>query len=311
MAHNIETMFSVREKPWHYELTKEATKIIQEAPTSKEALIAAGLDWGVYRKPVYDENAVPIPGYCMNVRDRDNRILGIVSEKYSLIQNSEAFEFTGSLIGEGVTYETAGSLRGGKQIWLLAKLPERQIVGDKLEPYLCFTNSHDGLGAVRCCMTPIRVVCNNTLNFALKGAARSWSAPHRGDMRRQLEEARQTLRLSDLYMKRLDEMGDKLANEQMTEGEMRDALDKLLPINEDASKRAKETVQRKKDSIMICTLAPDLMKFANTKWAFVNAVADYIGHAEPMRKTNHWKEHRWGGIMSGSGLLDQAVRLVS
>lgn len=311
MSHEIETMFSVREKPWHYEYTKDATKIIQEAPTSAEALKAAGLDWTVYRKLVFDEYGREIPGYRMNVRDKDERILGVVSDRYSLIQNKEAFEFTDSLLGEGITYETAGSLRGGKQIWLLAKMPERELVGDKLEPYLCFTNSHDGSGAVRVCMTPIRVVCNNTLNLALNGAARCWSAPHRGDIQRQLEAARATLRLANHYLTRLDEVGDQLANESMTEGEMRDTLDRLFPVNEDDSDRVKETLERKKDQIIVCTLAPDLLKFANTKWAFINGVADFIDHTDPLRKTKHWQEHRWDKIMTGSGLLDRALKAVS
>lgn len=93
--------------------------------------------------------------FFANVRSSDGAVLGVVSDRYQVVQNAEAFAFTDALIGgEGqVHYETAGSLMGGRKIWLLAKLPDTEIVGDKTEPYLCFSNTHDGSGAIRVCMT--------------------------------------------------------------------------------------------------------------------------------------------------------------
>lgn len=111
MAANVETMFYVREKPWHGLGTK-----VMEAPTSKDALILAGLDWKVQQKPIFTESNQLIPGYKANVRDIDNKALGVVSDKYKVIQNDEAFAFTDALLGEGVRYETAGSLKGGKTV---------------------------------------------------------------------------------------------------------------------------------------------------------------------------------------------------
>ena len=121
MAHMImanDSMFSVRVKPWHYEETKEVTKLIQEAPTSKDALHLAGLDWTVDQTDVYTESGLLIPGYKANRRSSDDTILGIVSDKYKVVQNTEAFEFTDAIVGETedgvVKYETAGSLCGGR-----------------------------------------------------------------------------------------------------------------------------------------------------------------------------------------------------
>lgn len=129
--------------------------------------------------------------FFANVRSSDGAVLGVVSDRYQVVQNAEAFAFTDALIGgEGqVHYETAGSLMGGRKIWLLAKLPDTEIVGDKTEPYLCFSNTHDGSGAIRVCMTPIRVVCNNTLNIALNGAKRAWSVRHTGDIQAKLQDS--------------------------------------------------------------------------------------------------------------------------
>lgn len=180
MSANVESMFYAgREKPWHGLGTQ-----VEEAPTSADALRLAGLDWTVQRKPIQVCGGRKVDNFFANVRSSDGAVLGVVSDRYQVVQNAEAFAFTDALIGgEGqVHYETAGSLMGGRKIWLLAKLPDTEIVGDKTEPYLCFSNTHDGSGAIRVCMTPIRVVCNNTLNIALNGAKRAWSVRHTGDI---------------------------------------------------------------------------------------------------------------------------------
>lgn len=306
MSANVETMFYVREKPWHGLGTR-----VEEALTSEEALVAAGLDWTIDSRPVFDEKGNIIAGYKANTRSKDGRVLGIVGSRYSIVQNREAFDFTDALIGEGVKYETAGSLRDGKTIWLLGKMPERYILGDKVEPYICFTNTHDGTGAVKACMTPVRVVCNNTLNCALNGAKRKWSTPHRGNVQARLEEARQTLELADAYLTKLNEEADRLANEKMSEGEMRKALDGMFLLPEKATDRQKRTADKAKEEIIICTLAPDLIKFANTKWGFINAVADYVGHADPVRKTKNFAENRWEQIIGGHFLLDRAMASIA
>ena len=304
MAANVETMFYVREKPWHGLGT-----MVAEAPTSADALKLAGLDWTVDNKPVYDGFGNVISGYYANTRSSDNSVLGIVGTRYKVVQNAEAFEFTDSLIGDGIRYETAGSLRNGRTIWLLGKMPERYIAGDKFEPFVCFTNTHDGTGAVRVCMTPVRVVCNNTLNMALSSAKRSWSAVHSLNISARLEEARQTLELADEYLVNLDETADRLANEKMSEGELHEALDKLFPVEDGASERTKRTAEKAKDEIIICTMRPDLAAFLGTKWGFVNAVSDYVGHSEPARRTTNFEENRWGNIIGGHWLFDKAVEL--
>lgn len=306
MAAEVETMFYVREVPWHGLGTR-----VEEALTSQQALEMAGLDWTIEKKPVFDEDGKIIAGYYANTRSSDKKALGIVSGRYTIVQNHEAFNFTDSLVGEGITYETAGSLRGGKKIWLLGKMPERYICGDKIEPYICFTNSHDGTGAVKACMTPIRVVCHNTLNMALNGAQRWWSTPHRGDVMSRREEARQTLELAEQYLVKLDETADRLANEKMDEGQVQQALDAMFALPEDATQRQQNTAQDAKDQIIVCYLRPDIAQFLNTKWGFINAVSDYVGHSDPVRHTKHYEENRWDSIIGGHALLDKAFSLVT
>ena len=115
MAANVESMFYTRKAPWHGLGVR-----VEEAPESKEALIQAGLDWKVEQTDVYAASGERILGYKANIRDIDRSVLGIVGDRYKIVQNEEAFAFTDGLLGEGVKYETAGSLAGGKIVWMLA-----------------------------------------------------------------------------------------------------------------------------------------------------------------------------------------------
>ena len=123
MAAEVENMFYVKETPWHGLDTE-----VQEAPDSREALRMAGLDWSVVQEPIYTGRKELVEGYKANIWDSDRKPLGVVTDRYRVIQNREAFAFTDSLLGEGVRYETAGSLLGGRKVWMLARMPHEYII---------------------------------------------------------------------------------------------------------------------------------------------------------------------------------------
>lgn len=319
MGHCIEindSMFSAsRVKPWHYELTKDRCKIIQEAPNSKEALIAAGLDWTVEQTPVYMNDGTEIKNYKANVRSDDKTVLGIVTDRYKIVQNEDAFSFTDALVGETedgvVRYETAGSLNGGKRVWLLAKMPTKKVLDDEVEPYMVFSNSHDGTGAIKICMSPVRVVCANTLNLALNTAQRSWSTKHIGNMEDKLEEARHCLGMANIYMDALNNEADRLANIKLDYEQINEILDQMFPVTEKDTDRKRANVEKVKDNYSICYFMPDIAKFRGTAWGAVNAMSDMVGHSAPNRNTANYEENRWGKIMDGHAWLDEFVKLVN
>ena len=311
MAHEVESMYYVSNEangrfvPWHGLGTP-----VEEAPNSYEALRVAGLDWKVESKPVFVNNK-EVPNYVANVRDSDNSVLGIVTNRYKIVQNEEAFAFTDALISGDVRYETAGSLKNGKRIWLLAKLPETKVIEDVVVPYVCFTNTHDGTGAVQAIMSPIRVVCNNTLNLALTNAKRSWSMRHVGDINGKIEEARQVLGLADKYMKELNVFADKLANTSLPFEKAKEIVNELFPISKDDSDREKRNMQKCRDDIMVCYFAPDILKYQNTAYGLVNAVTDWAGHKTPLRNTKSYQENNFGRILDGHPIVDAVVEKVS
>ena len=307
MAANVETMFYTREKPWHGLGT-----MVAEAPNSKDALRLAGLNWKVLQEPVYTENEELIQGYKANVRDTDRKVLGVVTDRYKVIQNEEAFAFTDTLLGEGVRYETAGSLQEGRRVWMLARLPSEFIIGgERISPYMVFSNTHDGSGAVKTALTPIRVVCNNTLNLALRTAKRSWSMIHTGDISGKIEEAKNTLLLADEYMTALGQEFEDLRKIKLSEKQVLDYIKILLPMEENYSLLQKRGVEKlRADMKMRYFDAPDLKGVGNNGYRFVNAVSDFATHSTPRRKTANYKENIFARTADGNPMIDRAYQLV-
>ena len=307
MSANVETMFYTREKPWHGLGTQ-----VMEAPTSAAALSLAGLDWRVIQKPLLTYDEIPVPGFKANLRDSDNQVLGVVTDRYRVVQNEDAFAFTDSLLGEGVTYETAGSLQNGRRTWILAKLPQRYIIsGDEITPYLVFMNSHDGSGAIKAAMTPIRVVCMNTLNLALSTAKRTWSADHVGDIQGKLEDARDTLLYAGRYMEELGKAIDGLNKIRLSDRKVYEYIDALFPLVDNATQTQKKNLLRLKEDVKVRYFeAPDLKGVGKNGYRFVNAVSDFATHSEPLRKRANYKESLFARTVEGNALIDRAYELV-
>ena len=306
MAHEVENIMYVSNEengrfvPWH-----GLGAPVEEAPTSAEAIKLAGLDWTVESRPVFTDSGIEIPNYKANIRDIDQKVLGVVSNRYQIVQNKDAFDFTDSLIGEGCKYETAGSLCGGKRIFLLARMPDAKILDDKFENYICFTNSHDGFSSIRAVVTPVRVVCQNTLSLALGTAKRQWSAKHVGTLNSKLEEAKYTLELANNYLDEFGKAADILAHTQATDAEVEAILDELFPVKEEDSDRRRKNVQEIKDQFMVCMLAPDIQKFRGTAWSAVNAASDWATHTAPKRMTENFQENNFNRVLDGHVVIDK------
>ena len=178
MAHNINfneqtgqhSFFSVKEKAWH-----GLGQLVQDYPTSAEAIKFAGLDYEVAKEDIYttsynsDGQAMDftkrIKTHFATLRKDTGDVLGIVGKDYEIVQNRDAFTFFDSIVGgDGMQYETAGALGNGERIFITAKLPSYIKVGreDLIEQYLFLTTSHDGFGSITAAFTPVRIVCNNS-----------------------------------------------------------------------------------------------------------------------------------------------------
>ena len=237
MAHEISVVNGVEEaayaiKPaWHGLGT-----VIDHPMTAIEALHNAHLDWQVVQNPLYVNNGKPInlnvpylrasklkfvETRVANCREDTGDVLGVVSNKYGVIQNTEAFDFLEALRSEnGMEYEAAGALKNGRVIWLLARTPINfHIAEETFKEYILFTNSHDGSRAVTVQPTNVRVVCNNTLTYALEGFGKSnaYRICHFNNSKQNLEDLITTIRMQNEASETLKGMFTELSQIQITD----------------------------------------------------------------------------------------------
>jgi phage/plasmid-like protein (TIGR03299 family) len=292
-----DSMFSVRETPWH-----GLGAVLDHPPaTMAEAIEASGLSWRVQREPIavdrgdaatvddwWEPRCEEIPGFYATVRQDTRVVLGIVGERYRIVQNREAFAFVDQLLGTSLHFETAGSLHGGRRVWVLATLPEHvEVGGDPVRPYVLLMNSHDGSTAVIAATTPVRVICMNTLNWGLRRARQKFSIRHTEQISRRVHEARRVLDLSLDYYEQFRSTGNQLASERCSERQLQTVLEELYPsgTHDGMTDRARRAREQVKERIMDLFVRGDTRGNApGSKWAAVNAIVEYGDWQRPIRQ---------------------------
>lgn len=279
---------------------------ISSANNVNEALDMAGMNWDVESSIIYDSMGNEIPGYRANVREDTHETLGIVSDRYHIIQNETAFDFVNELPMQGnFKFESAGVFRNGRSIWVMGSLPEVNILGDNVSNNLVFVNSHDGSSGVKVMMTPIRLICSNMINLATKNANRIWATKHTSNITTRLEEARYTLDLANKYMIALDNEANIMVNKKITNGDIEAILDKMFPIdyNKDTQRKINNVILFK-NNFFTCYNESDIAQFKGTAWGAINAMADLIDHKLPNRNTDNFYSNHWKNLINGHTVVD-------
>lgn len=284
---------------------------VENVIDSVSALDKAGLNWEVKQCPVYTSEGI-IPNYVANIREDTGEYLGIVSKsRYVIVQNRDAFLFIDELIREGLTLESAGILAEGRKVWLLAKLPETIILNDKVIPYICFTNSHDGKGSVRVLMTPIRFVCSNTLNLAIRTAPRIWSTIHTGNILTKISEAARTLELTNDYMNNFKNEIELLATQKISDFQAGTFIEELLPTEDAFSDRKIMNIDTLRSHLWYkYKEESDIQNIKGTAYGFISAVSDFVTHRQPQRKTDTFQANLFEKTINGHPLIDKAYDLL-
>jgi phage/plasmid-like protein (TIGR03299 family) len=245
MAHNINfneqtgkhSFFSVKEKAWH-----GLGQIVQDYPNSAAALQFAGLDYTVEKRKLYtqaneyENPQISVPDYFATIRTDSKEVLGVVGKNYEVVQNVDAFSFFDAIVdGDGIQYETAGALGKGEKIFITAKLPGYIKVGndDMIEKYLFLTTSHDGYGSIMAAFTPIRIVCNNTLNAALRNCSNSIKIRHTANAKERLEEAHKVMGISNQLSIQLEGIFNQWAKVPITDKEVQKLIQLAMVPNKE------------------------------------------------------------------------------
>src|SRR5579859_4155755 len=174
--------------------------------------------------------------------------LGVVGPSYVPIQNEEHCDLLDALVDEsGAHFETAGSLKGGRQVFITMKLPDTMQVGgtDAVDTYLTACNSHDGSMAFRLMVTPVRVVCANTLAAAIRGARSSFSIHHTTGARSQIQAAREALGLTFRYMGEFQVEAERMLDSAMTDAQFTKLVRLLWPLSEHGTVRSRSNTARR------------------------------------------------------------------
>jgi phage/plasmid-like protein (TIGR03299 family) len=314
MAHNLFTnsdgkasMFYYGDVPWH-----KLGKRLDEPATAEEAIEAAGLDFDVELKPVkttVKRKVKTVPKTYASIRSDTGDILGVVGSRYQPIQNREAFSFFDALVGsDEAMYHTAGVIGKGERIWILAKLPDYIKVGrqDIVDKYLLLSNSHDGSTVVRAKLTPIRVVCNNTLLVAMSGSEQEVRIRHTVNAAAKLEEAHKLLGLTNILYSQLDGIFNTMALKRVTDKQLIEYVRTLVPEN------PKAKYQTRNENIRTTIL--DLHESGEgaelsrgTAWGIYNAAVEYVDHVQNSRNPARQLKSIWFG--SGEKFKLKAFRI--
>jgi phage/plasmid-like protein (TIGR03299 family) len=302
-------MFYVGNAPWHGLGTR-----LESLATSKEAIDAAKLGWGVRLEPLFAQHGemqLKVPNRFATVRDDRHEVLGVVGKSYTPVQNADAFSFFDGVVGEGkAIYEVAGSLGRGEQVWILAKLPgELRIAKDDIvEKNLLLVNSHDGMSTLKMFFTPIRVVCQNTLSASLsqRKAGEGLALKHYAGIAEKISAAQDILGIATRKYDELGEMYKHLASVKVDTPWIEEYVKLCFPaVKEDQVSTHMKNV-RQSVVELVDSASNTLVGSAGTAWGAYNAVTEYIDHRKTA-KTGAKLRSIWIG--TGAVVKDAALRL--
>lgn len=272
---------------------------IENCTSMEAALKISGLDFTVEKKPIYyssvrvNEDGKKLPPKFNMIHDSfatvrsDNGLsLGIVSKDYEVLQNQEAFDFLDSMAGMGAKFETAGFFkRNGAGNYITMSTEPMQILGDDFMPYIMIVNSHDGKGSIRITFTPTRVVCKNSMVYALKHSNNIITIHHSKKMYDRLVAAKEVLLANSNYMEQLNKIAEELAVKPFSEEAFKRFIEMQYPIKAEDSEIIQIRNLAQIEHFMKAYKQNDLDNFDGTAWRAVQAIADAESHPLVMRKT--------------------------
>lgn len=328
LLEGLDSMVAVGQAPWHYSYNEALVRLHGEGTkiTSAEINAAAGIDWEVNQVNVNSMLQSPyqaLAGDLVNVRSDNNLILGYVSKSYRPFQNADAPVFLDSLIDSGeLLYETAGSLHGGRRVWWLVKMPQSITIGgdmdETVETYLLLMNSHDGSVSVTVAVTPIRVVCQNTLAWSLRDAVRMARIKHTKNAADKFAEARRTLEIGYKYQEEFEVIGNQLVQTSFSDAQFEEFLNDVMPIPEPTFRDTNivgengevVTVKRQSNQPAITAVKkqhnqivdiyynhPTQLRVKGTLWGAVQAMSFFADHVLTADSTD---ENRFKSVIKGS-----------
>lgn len=260
--------------------------------TSEEVLNAAGLNYNVVKKPMYlkdaSGNLIDYPDKKFTVIDGTDKVLGVVSSKYEVCQNRDAFNFIDYIGGDevGFEYVKAGETRNGL-VYIIAKIPNVNLFGDAITPYIIFQNSHDGMNSVKATICPLRIICQNQFNVSFRQSPNTVRIIHSSQMDSRMLTAREMMRDVAGYMETFEETAGELVTKRIGYDDVIKLFNDVFEYDpEKMSDRQKRNFDDAKNEFLACYNSDDNQNFKGTAWGVINGAADYLTHHKSVRQTH-------------------------
>lgn len=290
-------------------------QVVESAVTALEAIKLAKLDYGVKMVDLFQGESLSgllkVPDAKAIIREDTRNVLGITTQKYKIVQNTDAFSFFDVVVGEGqAIYHSAGALGLGEKIWMMAKLPNDIVINseDKVEKYLLLSNSHDGKSSLRMYFTPVRVVCQNTLNLSMADAKNGISIRHTGNIKTKIDEARRVLGISINYYDQFEKITKQMEEKVLTYNEVESYFNNVLNVKDEQDVSTRKSNQ--KDELISLFHHGKGQKLGNKEslWKAYNAVTEYVDHYRTVKNIDEDATNKLNSIWFGSGakLKDKA-----
>lgn len=276
-------------------------------------------DWykNRYKNILYDEmgfaySLTPIKDHYSTCLTFDGgktygEAFGIVSDKYQVIQNNEAFSFIDCI--PELEFKKMGTTKGG-MIYFIGELPELNILGDSYNPYLIFRNSHNGRYNLQVTICPLRIVCQNQFNIAFKESPNTITIRHSRQAPERIEQARRVITAHGEYYKTLQVQAEEWATQHIGAFSVQQVIEDLFPIKEDMKEFQKERMEESRALFNKALNSNDNQNFKNSVWGMINAYSDYITHREPARQTSTAAENRFMSVTFDPALMNNFIQLV-
>lgn len=291
-------------------------KSVEQCTNMEQVLRASGLDYNVVKRPLYfgdswgDENPHnELINRFVTVRESDNHPYDVVSDKFEIVQNRDAFDFV-NYMGSGVSFEKAGETATG-MVYVIAKLPDVDILGDTFTPYVIFRNGFNAKVKITAAICPLRIVCQNQFNFAFKNTENTVTIRHVQNAEQKLQEARETLRMTADYMTELHEMAERYAGVQISEFQLQRFLREAFPMDgiENMNPFKRNRLETARAAFIKAHNADDNSNFRGTAWGLINAYTDFITHQVPQGKTDTRFEGKFVQVTFG-GNMNKVLDLI-
>lgn len=278
---------------------------ITSAKSIEDALKLSGLDYQVEKQPIYLGSGSTIADKHATVKSGTDEVFGVVGNNYTICQNYDAFDFV-NYIEEDLQFVKAGQTRTGL-VYVIARLPEQFVLGDKMAPYVIFQNGHNGNIPVRAAIAPLRIVCQNQFNMTFKNSDNTVKIRHASTLDTRMQNAREVLKTTASYMDTFRQVADELATTSIKGMEYK-IIDTFFELPESENVAAVERVERKRHALERAYKHEDNANFHGTAWGMLNAYTDFITHQEPGRYTFGWEESRFMNVTFDPKLLQNFLK---